>query len=442
MFKQDSIANFINEKLDQCHSPARYIIAFSGGLDSSVLLHNIVYLKEKKPIIAIHVNHQISEYSEEWENYCRDVAKSYGVDIFVERVTIDRNSPDGIECEMRNKRYEAIRKYMQKDDCLMTGHHRDDQAETLLLSMLRGSSEDGLSGIKPIQNFYGALLLRPLLNFSRKDLQIYAEQNDLKWIEDPSNKDNSIDRNFLRNDILPRLENRWISIDKRFFKVAKLALESSERSNDLAKIDLNTLGDIDRIDADGFSILSQNRRRNLLRYILKKRGIQRPTFNQMMDGIKILSSLTKNKKNNRLEWSGIDIYHYDKKLFFVEQTDYIKTKQKIKIFPDKILELDGNMGKLTLSPAYKGNISPEIAKLGLDVTYRKGGEKIKPFGRKYTHKLKNLFQEKKIYPWMRGKIPILRHKNELVCVGNLWVAEKFHKQNGYSLIWSEKPDIN
>ena len=141
----------------------------------------------------------------------------------------------------------------------MTGHHRDDQAETLLLSMLRGSSEDGLSGIKPIQNFYGALLLRPLLNFSRKDLQLYAEQNDLKWIEDPSNKDNSIDRNFLRNDILPRLENRWMSIDKRFFKVSRLALESSERSNDLAKIDLNTLGDIDRIDADGFSMLSQNR---------------------------------------------------------------------------------------------------------------------------------------------------------------------------------------
>ena len=162
MFKQDSIANFINENLDQCYSPARYIISFSGGLDSSVLLHSIVHLKEKKPIIAIHVNHQISEYSEEWENYCRDTAKSYGVDIFVERVTIDRNSPDGIECEMRNKRYGAIRKYMQKDDCLMTGHHRDDQAETLLLSMLRGSSEDGLSGIKQIQNFYGELLLRPL----------------------------------------------------------------------------------------------------------------------------------------------------------------------------------------------------------------------------------------------------------------------------------------
>ena len=297
MLKQDSIANFINENLDQCYAPARYIIAFSGGLDSSALLHNIVYLKEKKPIIAIHVNHQISEYSEEWENYCRDTAKSYGVDIFVERVTIDRNSPDGIECEMRNKRYGAIRKYMQKDDCLMTGHHRDDQAETLLLSMLRGSSEDGLSGIKPIQNFYGALLLRPLLNFSRKDLQLYAEQNDLKWIEDPSNQDNSIDRNFLRNDILPRLENRWMSIDKRFFKVTRLALESSERSNDLAKIDLNTLGDIHRIDADGFSVLSENRRRNLLRYVLKRRGIERPTFNQMMEGIKILSSLIKNKKS-------------------------------------------------------------------------------------------------------------------------------------------------
>ena len=442
MFKQDSIANFINENLDQSYSPARYIIAFSGGLDSSALLHNIVCLKEKKPIIAIHVNHQISEYSEEWENYCRNAAKRYGVDIFVERVTIDRNSPDGIECEMRNKRYGAIRKYMQKGDCLMTGHHRDDQAETLLLSMVRGSSEDGLSGIKPIQNFYGALLLRPLLNFSRKDLQLYAEQNDLKWIEDPSNKDNSIDRNFLRNDILPRLENRWMSIDKRFFKVTRLALESSERSNDLARIDLNTLGDIDRIDAGGFSMLSQNRRRNLLRYILKRRGIERPTFNQMMDGIKILSNLTENKKNNHLEWPGIDIYYYDEKLFFVEQSEYIKTKQKIKIFPDEILELDGNMGKLTLSPGDKGNISPEIAKLGLEVTYRKGGEKIKPIGRRYTHKLKNLFQEKKIYPWMRGKIPILKYKNELVCVGNLWVAEKFHKQNGYSLIWSEKPDIN
>ncbi len=442
MFKHDSIANFFKENLDQDYSPIRYIIAFSGGLDSSVLLHNIAHLKEKKPIIAIHVNHQMGEYAKEWENYCRNKAKSYGVEFFVERVRIDRNSSNGIECEMRNKRYEAIKKYIKNGDCLMTGHHRDDQAETLLLRMIRGSSEDGLSGIKPIQNFHGALLARPLLNFSRKELKLYAKQNELAWIEDPSNKDNSIDRNFLRNDILPRLENRWMSIDKRFSKVTRFALESSERSDDLAKIDLNTLGDIYRIDADGFSVLSQNRRRNLLRYILKIRGIERPTFNQMMNGIKILSNLIKNKKNNHLEWSNIDIYYYGEKLFFVEKSKYIETKQKIKIFPDKILELGGNMGKLKLSPGNKGDIAPEIAKLGLDVTYRKGGEKIKPIGRKYTHKLKNLFQEKKIYPWMRGRIPILEYKNELVCVGNLWVAEKFHKQNGYSLIWSEKPQIN
>ena len=168
-FSAGILRQTLDELAERAAKANRYIVAFSGGLDSSALLHNIVYLKEKKPIIAIHVNHQISEYSEKWENYCIDAAKGYGVEIFVERVTIDRNSPDGIECEMRNKRYGAIRKYMQKGDCLMTGHHRDDQAETLLLSMVRGSSEDGLSGIKPIQNFYGALLLRPLLNFSRKE---------------------------------------------------------------------------------------------------------------------------------------------------------------------------------------------------------------------------------------------------------------------------------
>tara|TARA_B100001287_G_scaffold264506_1_gene256434 strand:- start:976 stop:2304 length:1329 start_codon:yes stop_codon:yes gene_type:complete len=442
MLEQDSIANFISENVDQWHPPERYIIAFSGGLDSSVLLHNIVYLREKKPIIAVHVNHQISEYSEEWENFCRDVAKSYGIDIFVERVTIDRNSPDGIECEMRNKRYKAIKKNIQKGDYLMTGHHRDDQAETLLLRMIRGSSEEGLSGIKPMQVFHGGLLVRPLLDFSRKDLQLYAKQQELKWIKDPSNNDNSIDRNFLRNDILPRLENRWMSIDKRFSKVTRLALESSERSDNLAKIDLDSLGDTNRIDADGFSVLSQNRRRNLLRYILKRRGIERPSFKQMMDGIKILTNLTENKKNNHLEWPSIDIFYYDEKLFFIEKSENIEIKRKTRIFPDKILELGDNMGRLTLKTGNKGNIAPEIAELGLDVSFRKGGEKIKPIGRKYTHKLKNLFQEKKIYPWMRGKIPILEYKNELVCVGNLWVAEKFHKQNGYSLIWSEKPDIN
>ena len=442
MLKQDSIANFISENADQWHSPERYIIAFSGGLDSSVLLHNIVYLREKKPIIAIHVNHQISEYSEEWENFCRDVAKKYGVDIFVERVTINRNSADGIECEMRNKRYEAIRKYIQKGDYLMTGHHRDDQAETLLLRIIRGSSDEGLLGIKPMQIFHGGLLARPLLCFSRKDLQLYAKQSDLKWIKDPSNNDNSFDRNFIRNDILPRLENRWMSINKRFSKVTKLALESSERSDDLASIDLNSLGNTDRIDADGFSVLSQNRKRNLLRYILKRRGVERPSFNQMIDGVKILTNLTENKKNNRLEWPTINIYYYDGKLFFIEKSEYIEIKRKIKIFSDETLELGNSMGKLSLKADNKGNISPEIVELGLNVTYRKGGEKIKPIGRKYTHKLKNLFQEKKIYPWMRGKIPILEYKNELVCVGNLWVAEKFHKQNGYSLIWSEKPDIN
>ena len=252
MFNTDDLNDFFNHYLDQANHPKKIIVAYSGGLDSTVLLYSLTRINLNIPIVAIHINHQQHHLSSEWEKFCIDTAKVYGVKLISEKIQIEKKSGKGTECEMRDQRYKVLSKYIESNDWLLTAHHKDDQAETLLLSVLRGSGVDGLSGIKPIRIFADGMLLRPFLRYSKAELVNYAKIKKLEWIEDFSNKDNSFDRNFLRNKIIPQLEKRWPSIDKRFSKVTSLALEASERSEDIAKIDLFNIGNEKYIDSEQF----------------------------------------------------------------------------------------------------------------------------------------------------------------------------------------------
>ena len=323
----------------------------------------------------------------------------------------------------------------------MTAHHKDDQAETLLLSVLRGSGVDGLSGIKPIRIFAGGMLLRPFLGYSKAELINYAKIKNLEWIEDFSNKDNTFDRNFLRNKIIPQLEKRWPSINKRFSKVTSLALEASERSEDIAKIDLFNIGNEKYIDSEQFIKLSGNRQRNLIRFILRMKNLKNPSYKQLMDGIKALRFIIKREENKFIKFPDADIYHYRKKIYIIPKLPR-QNNELLNLFPNKTIDLDYGMGSISLNKSKDTGIAPRIAQTGLKLSFRVGGEISKPAGKKHHYKLKKLFQENKIYPWMRNRIPLFFYENEVVSVGNFWIAEKFSKSNGYKINWHKKPELN
>ena len=187
-------------------------IAYSGGLDSHVLLSLCSQLrKEMKLMRAIHVNHGISPNANSWANHCKKICESYDIQFIERTISLDLKAGDSLEEAARNKRYAVFAEYLEEGDVLLTAHHQDDQAETVLLQLLRGAGLKGLSAMPEIKSFARGHHGRPLLAFAREDLLQYAKEHQLIWIEDESNQDASLSRNFIRHEILAKLTLRWPS---------------------------------------------------------------------------------------------------------------------------------------------------------------------------------------------------------------------------------------
>ena len=185
-----------------------FLVAYSGGLDSHVLLH----LMSRIPDIAVravHIDHGLQDVSPWWSRHCRDICSDLGVPL--ERLSLKLEVPSGqsVEAYARSKRYAAFDGLLEPDEVLLTGHHQNDQAETLLIQLLRGAGGAGLASMPMISGFAQGQHLRPLLNTPREQLEAYADHHNLNFVEDTSNADLRFDRNFLRHQILPQLKERW-----------------------------------------------------------------------------------------------------------------------------------------------------------------------------------------------------------------------------------------
>ena len=218
------------------------VVGFSGGLDSTVLLHLLAKLRHNKqldsPLRAVHINHQLSSAAKDFEQHCRKTCKALEVPLTVISVQVDGAGSAGPEGEARAARYRAFSENLQQDEVLLQAHHQDDQVETLLLRLLRGAGPRGLAAIPPRRRLGKGWVVRPLLSFSRAELRAYAEAAGLEWVEDPSNSDTSLDRNYCRHVILPAMEERWPSYRRSLHKTATLSREADGLLQDLAAIDL------------------------------------------------------------------------------------------------------------------------------------------------------------------------------------------------------------
>src|SRR5258708_2882834 len=187
----------------QAHGKKRIAVALSGGIDSVVLLH---LLKEHPGISAIHVHHGLSPNADAWAAFCRRWCKQWGVPLRVSKVKV-RRSGKGLEAAAREARYGAFGKL--DADVIALAHHLDDQAETVLMNLLRGAGLRGAGGMRPLARFQGKILARPLLEIPRKELEGYARLHRLQWIEDETNADETLARNFLRRRLGPLVETRF-----------------------------------------------------------------------------------------------------------------------------------------------------------------------------------------------------------------------------------------
>jgi len=422
-------------------SPARYLVAFSGGLDSTVLLHALSAMDSVTPIVAVHIDHQLCEESGNWESHCRDFARTLGVQYSDHKTSVPSDQRLGPEAAARAARYGVFATLVEDNDWLLSAHHESDQAETLLLNLLRGSGPTGLAGISSSRRFAKGRLVRPMLEVTKAQIEDYAKRENLRWIEDPSNLESRFDRNFLRNDVMPVLESRWPAAIRRLSRSAALAGEARSLLDDLAKTDLEAVGGAGKIEISSLRQLDDPRQRNLLRYAFRQLELPSPPATRLS---RIVSDLVNAREDGQplVTWPGVEVRRYRGRIYLLASGQAPLHCDGGLLTEKDSFDLGPGMGRLSLTRSDGPSIDPAIVASGLAVRFREGGESIRPFGHDHSQKLKKLLQDAAVVPWMRARIPLLYSGDDLVAVADLWMAAEFSQPTGCTIKWHGRPAIN
>ena len=422
----------------------KFLLAFSGGVDSVVLLDLLVnVLKESDALRIIHINHNLNEHSNDWAQFSSEICEKYDLPLICESVEPKRHGK-GLEADARELRYQSFRDVIQDDEYLLTGHHQDDQMETLLYRIFRGTGIDGLRAIRREIKFGKGFLYRPMLNISREKIEEYAQLKNLKWIYDSSNDDSSYDRNFLRKDIIPSIKKRWPSVENKVSRLSVIAEQNQLLLNELAIEDVGHLKNYNHLDIETLSEKSYPRIINIFRFMIKKNNMSVPSMQVLNEGIKTL--MHSKSKSPSMTWNDNTIRRYKHRLYFLNSALNSPNDLSNEMSWDikKTINLGKNLGSIQARFLNGEGISLNRCPSNLAIKYRKGGEEIKPSGHKITKSLKNLFQENNVLPWVRDKIPLIYVDQELISVGDLWFNQDFKasaNEDGFLITWDKKIDV-
>ena len=413
-------------------SAERYWVAYSGGLDSHVLLHALAALRGQLPVktlCAVHVDHGLSPVAAEWARHCAAVCDELEIPCRILCVDARPRKGESPEAAARNARYRVITSLLEAGDGLLTAHHQDDQAETVLLQLLRGGGPRGLAAMPRWAPFGPGWRGRPLLDFSRSELQSYARSRQLRWVEDQSNYDTGIERNFLRHEVIPLLQNHWPAVGGTLSRVAAHSAEAARLLDQLAAQDFVPEPD-GCLGIDRLKRLEPARQRNLLRYWIRQSGLPLPDsvhLQRIVDEI-LPAAIDAVPVVN---WAGAEIRRYRDRLHAMAP---LPPHDRSQIYPWNgagTLSLGEGGGCLRVVPVVGQGIDrAKWAAARITVRFRQGGERCRPAGRAGTHKLKKLLQEQGIPPWQRERVPLLYLDDELAAVVGLFVCEPFRARDG------------
>ena len=393
-----------------------FLVAYSGGVDSHVLLH----LMQRIPDIsvrAVHIDHGLQEVSPWWSRHCRDICSDFGIPL--ERISLKLDIPPGqsVEAYARNKRYAAFAELLESDEVLLTGHHQNDQAETLLIQLMRGAGGAGLSAMPMIMSLSQGQHLRPFLNVSREQLEEYADHYDLNYVEDTSNADLRFDRNFLRHQILPQLKERWPGCNQTLSRAAILQGETQRLLDSYVSQDLEFMaGSVEGTLSVQLILQCQpERRRALLRKWIASSGFRYPSAKKLQH---VVSDVFQSAEDASplVCWDGAEIRRYRDDVYIMAPLSEHDIYQSVEWNAREDLPI-ASLG-LTLEAKYLEPWSEAINSpdCTLTVSFRQGGEAIKPAGSEKSLTLKHLFQQFSVPSWLRGRIPLLFLNDELIIV--------------------------
>ncbi|MFJ2330063.1 tRNA lysidine(34) synthetase TilS [Pseudomonas sp. NPDC087690] len=402
--------------LEPWRNAAHWRIAFSGGLDSTVLLHLLADLAKNvslPPLSAIHIHHGLQAAADAWPQHCQSVCDALGVPLLVERVKVQSGA--SLERAARDARYAVFSSLTQANDVLLTGQHRDDQAETLMFRLLRGAGVRGLSAMPAQRSVGQGTLVRPLLDISRAELEAYAQAHQLNWIEDPSNQDRQFSRNYLRHQVMPLLTGRWPQAQASMARSAAHLREAQGLLDELAQMDLAqaaTAHDFQWLGLPSLKLtpltaLSVARQRNAISHWLEP--------------------LTRLPDTDH--WSGwsdlCEAAHDASPIWRLADGELQRSAGRVWWLSDAWLrapvigcEWQTPSSALRLADNGRVMFSGQAPAGPLRIGFRQGGEVMQLADRGHRD-LKRLFNERAVPGFVRGRLPLLFRGDELLAVANL-----------------------
>ncbi len=439
--------NNFSSLLKQSIEPSGYLVALSGGLDSMVLLalmHKVA-AQTKIPLRAIHINHGLQSDADQWEIHCQQQCTILQIPLKIVHLNIAPVKGESIEATAREQRYQAFASELQQDESLLLAQHRDDQAETLLLQLLRGAGPEGLASMPMFRKFARGTMFRPLLDSTRKEIEEYAKSKALIWIEDPSNNELNFDRNYLRHKVMPLIEARWPSYSKTFSRSASLCADgnhfiSTQAAELLSKVILKNSAPSSAqceylIDINLLSEYSSVQQALLVREWLKQLQLARPSEIQMQELLKQM--LQSNEQASPLvKWGGVEVRRYRKHLYAFETPPMFDFSFESQWNLNKPLLLPDIFGYLVATEVRGAGICK--SKIGCEpliVSFRhetpKGCDNSpdSKVVRKILVKpstLKKIMQQSSIPPWERNRVIVLSNKiGDLIALVGWWISPDY-----------------
>ncbi|WDE06937.1 tRNA lysidine(34) synthetase TilS [Thalassomonas viridans] len=447
--------SLIEQTLENFFSPYAgqpVVIAYSGGVDSQVLLYALAKLKQDKrldnPLTVCHINHGLSENAGLWQQSAELECQKLGLQLLCRQVSLDLSSSQSLEALAREARYQALQQLAPKGALIITGHHSDDQGETLLLALKRGAGLKGLSAMAYVSELGEHTLVRPLLAVSRQGIEAYARKHNLAWVEDESNRDTRFDRNFIRHQIMPLLTGRWPSILTTMQRSSEHCREGQLLLAELAQQDLA----LARLSAGSLSVpelakLSRARFNNLLRYFLEGHKCLMPSVEQLNQVYMQLEAQA--DKTPAVKIAGAWLRRYRQGLYLTRDFQDISGWQcRVQLNATgeaTEIALPDNLGTLTFSRSddmaaigetkaggkHKRNslyLRPPQPSEPVAVKFSHQNPKCLPDYRQHSRPLKKVLQELALPPWQRQRIPFVYYGETLVAAAGYFVCKDYLAQ--------------
>lgn len=431
-------------------------VAYSGGMDSHLLLliaqQAFLALKSEPAFSsrtfdfsAIHVNHQLHEYSNQWLQHCERVCAQLQIPLFCQSVEVATDSGLSLEEQARIQRYRVFEQRLGQTGLLMMAHHLDDQMETMLMRLLKGAGPAGLAGIPRQRSLNEAILFRPLLDISRQQLLEFATFKKLKWIEDPGNLSLKHDRNYLRQTVLPLIEQRWPGYRKTWSRTAQVFSDYAGFADQIAEQDYQSAADsvLSKLRVKPLLKLDRFRQKNVIRHWLNLNGLNNPEYgwvDTILDEVAAASDDAKPVFATN-HWQ---VRRFNGSLYLVKDHAFDSWSDfngsdcyEWELQGSISLKGSGTLVAIAGSADLKGSLRPPQNE-HVTIRFRQGGERCCPVGRTGSRSLKKLLNEYRVEPWQRDRIPLIYFNDQLAAVPNYFVCESYQavdEQHSIRLKW-------